>query len=514
MGKKEKKLLGKQNYYDPASIEAMPGAGTQVLKFRGGMPLLGITRLFRIYRLANSMALLDAHLRDLSSAKALGGRGFDNYTFHTDLPPGHPMVTSQQTVDFDLMDAENAKLIIPWGMNWISTKMPDAHWLTEARTKGAKVVSVTVEYSSVVTKSDEAVIIRPATDAALAFGIIYIIIKEKLYDEEYIEKFTDLPLLVRMDTLKLLRAEEVMPYFQPPQERREIILLKREEKAPPPIKTRGQQCISEDLLSEWGNFVMWDKQKNIPFPETIAKITWAPKEAISNLAHEIAMNKGKTLFAVSMGPNQFFNGDLKDRAIFLICALTGNIGTHGGNIGSFAGNYRTAYFDGIGQYIMEDPFAPELQEERNAPVKPYFKFESAHYYSHGDKPLRVGNKLFTGKPHLPTPTKSLMFRNSNSILGNAKGHYDIVINTLPLIEMIAVNEWWWSASCEYADIVFAIDSWAEFRHLDATASVTNPFLQVFPRSPLPRLHDTRSDIEVFSGISAALAKILKDRRFF
>ncbi|MGQ9694744.1 MAG: hypothetical protein ACUVWV_08365 [Thermodesulfobacteriota bacterium] len=78
-----------------------------------------------------------------------------------------------------------------------------------------------------------------------------------------------------------------------------------------------------------------------------------------------------------------------------------------------------------------------------------------------------------------------MFCNSNSILSNAKGHYDIVINTLPFIEVIAVNEWWWSASCEYADIVFAIDSWAEFRHLDATASVTNPFLQVFPRSPLP-----------------------------
>ncbi|MGQ9694745.1 MAG: hypothetical protein ACUVWV_08370 [Thermodesulfobacteriota bacterium] len=283
-----------------------------------------------------------------------------------------------------------------------------------------------------------------------------LIVKEKLYDDEYIGKFTDLPLLVRMDTLKLLRAEEVMPYFRPPQERRETILLKRGEKAPSPIKTRGQQCISENLLIEWGNFVIWDKQKNLLFPvtrdevgmyfkekgikpaiegeyevmiqgnkvkvrpvysfispyildnfnpETVAKITWAPKEAISNLAHEIVMNKGKTLFAVGMGPNQFFNGDLKDRAIFLICALWGNLGTHGGNIGSFAGNYRTAYFDGIGQYIMEDPFAPELQEERNAPVKTCFKFESAHYYGHGDKHLRVGNKLFMGKTHLPTPTK-------------------------------------------------------------------------------------------------------------
>ena len=45
------------------SIEATQGAGTQVLKFRGGMPLLGITRVFGMYRMANSMALLDAKIR-------------------------------------------------------------------------------------------------------------------------------------------------------------------------------------------------------------------------------------------------------------------------------------------------------------------------------------------------------------------------------------------------------------------------------------------------------------------
>ncbi len=49
------------------------------------------------------------------------------------LPPGHPMVTGQQTIDFDLCNVEYSKLALCWGMNWISTKMPDAHFLTEAR---------------------------------------------------------------------------------------------------------------------------------------------------------------------------------------------------------------------------------------------------------------------------------------------------------------------------------------------------------------------------------------------
>ena len=562
-GQRGKKLLEMQGY-DKNIIDAMNGAGTQALKFRGGMPLLGITRIFGMYRLANLFALMDHHIRGIGADRALGARGWDNYSWHTDLPPGHPMVTGQQTIDFDLVCAESAKIIIPWGMNWISTKMPDAHWLTEARAKGAEVISVTVEYSSVASKSDEVIIIRPASDTAFALGLAHVIMKEKLYDEDYVKSFTDLPFLVREDNWKLLRAEDVFPDFKTPDERRDTISIKKGETAPPPIKAGGNQCISEELLDKWGNFVVWDKTKDSPAAltrddmgeffkqknldpaiegkfeiaiegkkvkattvysllekyigdnfdlESVSAITWAPHEAITSLARKIAKNKGETLITVGMGPNQFFNADLKDRAIFLVCALTKNIGTHSGNVGSFAGNYRVSYFDGVGNFIMEDPFNIELSKEKSSKIKGYFKFESAHYFNHGDKPLKIGNKLFTGKSHLSTPTKSLMFCNANSIFGNLKGHYDMVINVLPNIEMMAVSEWWWTASCEYADIVFGVDSWAEIKYPDATASVTNPFLQIFPPTPLKRLHDTKSDIEVFSGVSNAMAKLFKDNRF-
>ena len=260
-GEPGKALLTQQGY-DPASIEAMNGAGVQAMKFRGGMPLLGITRILGYYRLCNSMAILDTHVRGVSPDEAVGGRGWDNYSWHTDLPPGHPMVTGQQTVEFDLMDAENAKLIIPWGMNWISTKMPDAHWLTEARVKGAKVVSVTVEYSSVASKSDEVVIIRPGTDPAFALGLAGVIMREKLYDEEYVMSSTDLPFLVRMDTLKLLKADEVLPDYKAPDELRDVTITKKGEKAPLPSKQGADQHISETLLKEWGSFVVWDKNTN------------------------------------------------------------------------------------------------------------------------------------------------------------------------------------------------------------------------------------------------------------
>ncbi len=548
-GDKGKEFLKAQGY-DEAMLEAMKGAGTQVLKFRGGMPLLGATRLFGFYRFANSMALLDEKIRKVDKDHALGARGWDNYSWHTDLPPGHTMVTGHQTIDFDLATAENAKLIICWGMNWISTKMPDGHWLSEARLSGTKIMTVACEYQSTSNKADEVIIIRPGSDTAFALSLANVIIKEKLYDEEYVQKFTDLPILVRLDNLKFLKPQDFIKGYKQ-KELQNLQLLSESETPPPPIKQQ-KQITFKKLREEWGDFTGWDKQKNEAVvitrddvgdaknlvlegefeitlidgkkikvatvfqlmkehckeftPEITSKICHVSPDAITNLAREIANNKEKTLIPVGMGPNHFFNNDLKDRAIFLVCALTRNIGFHGGNIGSYAGNYRGAYFNGLPKYVAENPFDIELDKTTAPRTKSYYKMESAHYFNYGDRPLRIGNKLFTGKSHIPTPTKTLWFANSNSIIGNLKWHYDVVINTLPKVEAIIVNEWWWTASCEYADVVFPVDSWAEFKYPDFTAAVTNPFFQIFPRTPLKRLNDSKGDIEVLAGVAKALSE--------
>lgn len=561
-GEKGAEYLKKQGY-DPASIEAMNGAGTQVLKFRGGMPLLGATRLMGFVRMANMMALLDNHIRKAGPDKAIGARHLDNYSWHTDLPPGHPMVTGQQTVDCDLSMAEKSKLITIWGMNWISTKMPDAHWLTEARQRGTKVINITIEYQSTANKSDEVIIIRPGTDHALMLGIAYILMKEKLYDEDFVKSFTDLPLLVRTDTMQLLRASDVIKDYKPADLKNYISVIEKGRTAPPPFK-HEKQYIPETMRLEWGDFVVWDSKTEGPrvitrdqvgkyfrslnvepaltgkfniktvdgkdievrpvydilweyisqfTPETVSEITWAPQEAIKNLAREIARNKKSTFFVVGMGPNQFFNASLKDRGIFLIAALTNNIGHIGGSPGSYAGNYRVALYNGLPQYIIENPFDIELDPSKLARVKPYLKFESAHYFAHDSKPLRIGNRLFTGKTHIPTPSKLVWFANSNSLIGNCKGSYEVVVNALPKVEAVIMAEWWWTMSCEYSDIVFAVDSWAEFKHPDLCGSVTNPFNQVYPRTPIKRIFDTVGDIDTLAGVAKKLANLTGDKRF-
>lgn len=550
--------------YDQDMIGALESAGTRTIKCRGGMPFIAPFRVGGLYRFANMLALLDAHLRGVGPGEARGGRGWDNYAWHTDLPPGHPMVSGQQTLDFDLYTAENSKLITLWGKNWIATKMPDGHWLTEAKLHGAKVVTIAPEYQSSSSKADEVLVIRPGTDSALALGLANVIVREKLYDEAFVKNGTDLPLLVRMDTLKLLRARDVIPAYRPAPLHNVTRVFRPGDPVPPPAMQEGQY-LPQPLRDEWNDDVVWDLKSGSAKavnrdqvgkffdrtgldpalegsfeitlvdgtrvtvrpsfdllrqylvdscgPEIISRVTSAPTAAIVNLARQIAANRKSTLFVVGMGPNHFFNADLKDRTILLVAALTNNIGHFGGTVGSYAGNYRLALMSGIGQYITENPFDIELDPAKPAKVRAYWEGESAHYFNYDDRPLRVGNKQFTGKTHMPTPTKAALWSNTNSILGNAKWAHNVIVNTLPKIEAIVVAEWFWTATCEYADVVLGVDSWIERRVPDVYAAVTNPFLHSWPRSPLPRTFDTRDDVECLAGIAAKMAEVTGIRGF-
>jgi nitrate reductase alpha subunit len=555
-------LLTKQGHYEPEMIEAMHGAGVQTLKFRGGMPFNAPFRVGGFYRFANMFALLDAHVRGVEPKDALGGRHWDSYSWHTDLPPGHPMVTGQQTLDFDLYTAENAGLITLWGMNWIATKMPEGHWLTEARLHGAKVVTIAPEYQSASCKADRAIIIRPGSDGAFALGLAHVIVRDHLYDETFVKTQTDLPLLVRSDTKKLLLAADVFRGYV--NKTLTTVELVEPGAKLPPAAEQPHQYAPADLREAWGDQMVWSSAAGRPHvvthddtgvhfpstvdpalegtfevtlvdgtkvevrpvfdvvkqylmdsatPEQISAVTWAPVDAIEELAKDIAAHPTKTLFVEGMGPNHFFNNDNKDRTIILVAALTNNVGHYGGTVGSYAGNYRLATFSGIPQWIYEDPFDITLDPASKAKVNKRLKAESAHYYNYGDRPLKVGNKMFTGKTHMPTPTKSMQFANSNSLLGNAKGAHDVFVNTLPKIEMIVHNDWYWTASCEYADVVFGVDSWPERQLPDVFGSVTNPFLHAWPVTPMERIFDTRDDMEVNALIATALTKETGDQRF-
>ncbi len=126
------------------------------------------------------------------------------YDWYADLPPASPQVFGDQTDVPESGDWWDAAYLIMWGSNVPLTRTPDAHWMTEARYRGQKVIAVAPDYAENVKFADEWLAPAPGTDAALAMAMGHTILKEFYVDEShelftnYAKRFTDLPFLVEL----------------------------------------------------------------------------------------------------------------------------------------------------------------------------------------------------------------------------------------------------------------------------------------------------------------------------
>ena len=139
----------------------------------------------------------------------IGGVPMSFYDWYCDLPPSSPQVWGEQTDVPESADWYNSNFIIAWGSNVPQTRTPDAHFFTEVRYKGAKVVAVTPDYSEVAKLSDLWLHPKQGTDAAVAMAMGHVILKEFYFDkrsayfDDYARRYTDLPLLVVLEDKKL-----------------------------------------------------------------------------------------------------------------------------------------------------------------------------------------------------------------------------------------------------------------------------------------------------------------------
>lgn len=134
----------------------------------------------------------------------LGGVCGSFYDWYCDLPPSSPQTWGEQTDVAESADWYNSGFLMLWGSNVPQTRTPDAHFYTEARYRGAKSVVICPDYSEASKFSDLWLPVKQGTDAALAMAFGHVILKEFHVDRqvpyfrEYLRKYSDLPMLVRL----------------------------------------------------------------------------------------------------------------------------------------------------------------------------------------------------------------------------------------------------------------------------------------------------------------------------
>lgn len=127
------------------------------------------------------------------------------YDWYADLPNASPQMFGDQTDVPESGDWWDAGYLIMWGSNVPMTRTPDAHWMTEARYRGQKVIAVAPDYAENVKFADEWVTPAPGTDGALAMAMGHVVLKEFFVDTttpffaNYTKQYTDLPHLVCLE---------------------------------------------------------------------------------------------------------------------------------------------------------------------------------------------------------------------------------------------------------------------------------------------------------------------------
>jgi anaerobic selenocysteine-containing dehydrogenase len=84
----------------------------------------------------------------------------------------------------------HSKYIIAWASNIHANNVHLWPFITEARRKGAKLVVIDPYRTRTAACADWYLPINPGTDAALALGMMHVIIGENLHDADYVSKYT------------------------------------------------------------------------------------------------------------------------------------------------------------------------------------------------------------------------------------------------------------------------------------------------------------------------------------
>ena len=85
--------------------------------------------------------------------------------------------------------AIHSRFIVNWGSN---TSVTNPHFwaiVVRARKLGAKVVTIDPHRSKTAARSDQWMAIRPGTDAALALGVMHVLFRDGLQDQDYLDRY-------------------------------------------------------------------------------------------------------------------------------------------------------------------------------------------------------------------------------------------------------------------------------------------------------------------------------------
>ena len=279
----------------------------------------------------------------------LNSTALDSWAGVGDMPHGLLQTWGMYNVEGTSDDWFKSDFILVWCANPAYTRIPEVHFMHEARYRGARLVVISPDFNATAVHADYWLNPRVGTDAALALAMAQVILSEALHDEEYVREQTDLPLLVRDDSGRYLRASDLhargstdLFYFWDEQRNQlaeapgcaghggdslALAQLRPALSGRRSVELRDGSSVSVRPLLEQ----LVERLEREHTPEQAARTTGIGAGTIRRLARELAAAPSAMVFA-GLGSSKHYHGDLMQRAQILLMALTGNQGKSGGGL--------------------------------------------------------------------------------------------------------------------------------------------------------------------------------------
>ncbi len=454
-------------------------------------------------------------------------------------------------------DLFHSDLILVWGGNPTSPQIPTAHFINEARYHGAQVVTITPDYSPSAIHADRWIPVKIASDAALGLSLAHVMIEEGIYDARFVAEQTDLPLLVRSDTKRLLRASDL----EDGDDEEGFFVYDRasQEVRGAPQQSLALEGLDPALEGEYSVATRDGEVKVVPVfallrarlrgyaPAATESITGVAAGTVEWLARALAKARAATSITQS-NFGKFYHGLEMERAQFLAFALAGQFGRKGSGVNGFPNLWLSGHeglIAGSGsvppKFGMLEAGASMLPEVLGMTWKGYAPDQVMYElmrrrHSGGGQPSSVlfqhehaGQSEWLGgakqwDPQLPRETQAyldeayadgqqiparkqprIFFEVGGNYLRRNRTYQNILEELWPKLDLVVTMDFRMSFTAMHSDIVLPAAGYYEDDAIPWTTPIA-PFAHVTTRA-VPPFGESKSDWD----FHCLLAKALQER---
>lgn len=462
-------------------------------------------------------------------ANLLGAIKPDVSAFVGDLYPGiHTARIPARTVStFD--DWFTSDLILMWHKNPMAVRIPDAHFLTEARYNGARLVCISVDYNPSSIHADLYVPVRMGTDSYLGAAIVNVLLAEKKYKEDYLKEQTDLPFLVRTEDKKFLREKDLKAggkedifYIWDSKTNKAIPAQGSMGSAAKTLKLDGVDPVLEGKFIVNGIEVTTGfellKEAIAPYtPEATQKTTGVNPSVVRKLAGWIAESKALRILD-GYNNQKHFDGFQTGRLKMLIITLIG----HHGTTGSLDTTYEGWRLEGASQ-LESTPGKPGrsvggvlcewVWGEHYERAKSYYDDgQLKEQLGYGIDEIEAWRKESEAKGWMPRwqsiKDPKVTINVGVNVFRHVAGYSYFAQNFLKRCELLVVVDYRMNSGAMWADIV--LPAATETEKLDIRETSVTRFIHAFGQ-PIKPMYERKTDWQIAIEIARKIQEKAKAR---